>query len=156
MRPVTFLQLLLPLLLVCLLPAAGWSGVGYDACHEEEQRLQAAETEQCSGVMYFLNPSACFNTRKALAPYLKGKCREIAASEGNVEQVSPAAAAPPVQLPDAAAVSTALPVQSQLSSGRTGGDAASPTEIEQLRIDIEKLREELQRLKEEVIRHLRK
>jgi len=142
MRAVTFLRQQLLLLFVCLLPVDGRGGDGYAACQQEEQRLQAAVAEQCSGLPYFLNPSACFNTRKALAPYGKGKCRDIAAAEGGAKQAEPAAAA--------------LPVQPQLSSGRKGGSASPPTEIEQLRIDIDKLREELQRLEAELIRYLRK
>jgi len=156
MRNVTSLRLLLPLLFVCLLPAAGRGGDGYEACLQEERHLQAAEAEQCSGLPYFLNPSACFNTRKALAPYGKGKCRDIAAVEGGVQQVGPAAATLPVQPPAAAVAAPEVAVQSQLSSGRKGGNVSPPTEFEQLRIDIEKLREELQRLEAELIRHLRK
>jgi len=157
MRAVTFLRQQLLLLFVCLLPVDGRGGDGYAACQQEEQRLQAAVAEQCSGLPYFLNPSACFNTRKALAPYGKGKCRDIAAAEGGAKQVEPAAAAAlPVQPPAAAVAVPALPVQPQLSSGRKGGSASPPTEIEQLRIDIEKLREELQRLEAELIRYLRK
>jgi len=156
MRAVIFLQLLLLLLFVCLLPVDGRGGDGYAACQQEEQRLQAAVAEQCNGLPYFLNPSACFNTRKALAPYGKGKCRDIAAAEGGAKQVEPAAAALPVQPPAAAVAAPEAPVQPQLSSGRKGGNVTPPTEIEQLRIDIEKLREELQRLEAELIRYLRK
>ena len=58
------------------------AGSGFEACTKEEKRLRLAEAEQCNGMSYIFNPSACFITRKELAPYDMGKCREIARQEG--------------------------------------------------------------------------
>src|SRR5512138_3030911 len=95
--------LLVLTIITCLLLAASaaLAGRGYDACRQEENRLRADEADLCSGMGYLFNPSACINARKALAPYAKGKCRDIAAREGveeqRVEPVNSSPATPPPQ-----------------------------------------------------------
>jgi len=59
---------LLIILLITICASAAFAGSGYDDCRKEEKRLVAAEAEQCSGLSYIFNPSACFNTRKRLRP----------------------------------------------------------------------------------------
>jgi len=154
MRTHTAWRLLLPLLAVCLLSAQGWGGGGYDACLREEKRLQAEEADQCSGMSYFFNPSACFNTRKALAPFSNGKCRDVAAQEGVVQQVKPAAAPLPAEPATGSHAATEAQSQPQPESPPVAllGGLVSPAELEQLRNDIDKMQAELQRLKDELIR----
>jgi hypothetical protein len=128
---------------------------GYDACVQEEQRLRASETEQCNGVGYLFNPSACFNTRKALLPYARGKCRDIAVAEG-------------VMLPTLAPAKP-VPVATPLPSvrGTTGSPvpppevslppvppvtSTPPSELQQLRREVAELKADLERVKEELNR----
>jgi len=136
--------------IVLMLVSAGsfaFAGSGYDSCRQEENRLRLDEAEQCSGWGYILNPSACFNTRKALVPYTGGKCRAIAVSEGVAEEkVEASPPAPPVPVARPAKVSPAaaeLPGQPAL---------ARPTELELLKKEVAELKAELELLKEEVMK----
>ncbi|HEY5974086.1 MAG TPA: hypothetical protein VIU41_05030 [Geobacteraceae bacterium] len=90
--------MLVSLSMVLLLAGAANAGVGYDKCVREERSLRQKETDQCSGFSYMLNPSACFVTRKALAEYTAGKCREIGRAEGvTLPVVVPAPGVPVVK-----------------------------------------------------------
>jgi len=136
--------------IVLMLVSAGscaFAGSGYDSCRQEENRLRLDEAEQCSGWGYILNPSACFNTRKALAPYAGGKCRAIAVSEGVAEEkVEAAVPAPPVPAAQPAKVSPAaaeLPGQPAL---------ARPSELELLKKEVAELKAELELLKKDVLK----
>jgi len=143
--------------IVLMLVSAGscaFAGSGYDSCRQEENRLRLDETEQCSGWGYILNPSACFNTRKALAPYAGGKCRAIAVSEGVAEEKSEAAApAPPV--PAGVKVSPAAaehPGQPAVTRESTPVAASRPSELELLKKEVAELKAELELLKKEVLK----
>lgn len=141
-----------------LLAGTAMAGSGFEACTKEEKRLRLAEAEQCNGMSYIFNPSACFITRKELIPYDRGKCREAARQEG-IEpartdpvangKVTQVAEKKPEQLKPA---TNPLPVPSP-SAEAAPPDAAAPTrEIEQLRRDVAELKAGLERLKEEVAR----
>jgi hypothetical protein len=144
--------LLLSLAFTCLTGTDCRAAAGYDACLQAEKNLRAEEAEQCSGMSYIFNPSACFNTRKALAPYSAGKCREIAAGEGLIvkpaESARPAAVMPPPK--SAAAVVAEPSVNEPLPKIHPAEAAVPATEIEQLRSEVAALRAELGRLKEEI------
>ena len=136
--------------IVLMIVSAGscaFAGSGYDSCRQEEKRLRLDEAEQCSGWGYILNPSACFNTRKALAPFAGGKCRAIAVSEGVIdEKVEAAAPAPPVPSAQAAKERPAaaeLPGQPAL---------AQSSELELLKKEVAELKSELELLKKEVLK----
>lgn len=138
-----------------LASAVAMAGSGSDACIQEEQRLRSEEAERCSSVGYIFNPSACFNARKALLPYTKGKCRNLATTEGGAEQKSPVAAppvsspAPPARgAPAVDAVSTAPPSPRSTPVQ----PSAPPTELELLKGEIAELRAEMKRLQEEISR----
>jgi hypothetical protein len=156
MRMRVMLRPILTLLLFCLLQAEGWGAAGDATCLQEKQRLQAQEAEQCNGWSYIFNPSACFITRKALAAFNSGKCREIAAAEGNAVQpvnpAGPAALPPPAQAASAACSGPAVAEKAHFPHGTTASAAAPAVEIEQLRREISELREELERLKEQLSR----
>lgn len=145
---------LLVMALLLQAPAVVLAGSGYDACQAEEKRLRAEEAQKCSGASYIFNPSDCFNTRKALGPYSRGKCREVAGREG-------------VQLPetvkpgrldrqgavgkDAAATAIPTAVKDVQSTG-TAVVYDPRAEIERLQTELAELKAELLRLKEEVSR----
>ena len=141
-----------------LLAGTAMAGSGFEACTKEEKRLRLAEAEQCNGMSYIFNPSACFITRKELIPYDRGKCREAARQEGidpaRPDPVTDGKAAQvaekkPEQLKPAA---IPLPVPSH-SAEVAPLDAAAPSrEIEQLRSEVAELKAGLERLKEEVAR----
>jgi hypothetical protein len=57
------------------------AGSGYDKCVREEKALKAREAEECSGLNYLLNPSACFATQRILKEYKAGKCRQVGIAE---------------------------------------------------------------------------
>jgi hypothetical protein len=57
------------------------AGSGYDSCIREEKALKAREVEECSGLSYLLNPSACFATQRILKEYKAGKCRQVGIAE---------------------------------------------------------------------------
>lgn len=137
---------LLLTLVICstLVVAPAIAAGGYDVCRQEESRLRAAEAEQCSGMGYIFNPSACFNTRKALVPYGKGKCRAIAAGEGE----SGVGAEPVKPAEGAAMVGEARQPVRQTPVATT----PPPTELEQLRQDVDELKTALKRLQEEMAR----
>jgi hypothetical protein len=133
------------------------AGSGSDACRQEEQRLRAEEAERCSSVGYVFNPSACFNARKALLPYTKGKCRNLAAAEGGAELMAPVAAAPapsPAPAPPArvAPAVDAVPTTPPAPRVTTGQSTAAQSELELLKGEIAELRAEMKRLQEEISR----
>jgi len=149
-------EIFLIILLGTICASAACAGGGYDDCRKEEKRLVAAEAEQCSGFSYIFNPSACFNTRKALVPYTGGKCRSVAASEGVVEQkvepARPAVAEPSKQPAGEGSVAGEVSVQSVLPPDSKPAAADHPSELELLRREVAGLRAELELLKEEVAR----
>lgn len=138
------------MLMTILAGSAAFAGSDSDACRQEETRLRGEEADRCTGWNYVLNPSACFNTRKALSPFDKGKCRELTANEGVVEigngpASSPAARPSPQQASEAGAVPQ-IPVQPLMDG--TGGSAKNLlTELVQLRSEVERLKDEIARLK---------
>lgn len=144
----------LVMMVMVLVAAEGWCGAGYDACQQEERLLRANEAEQCSGVGYIFNPSACFNTRKALTPYTKGKCRTIAATEGvepkSVVPAKPVFVTPPVQPARVTYEAAEVPAKPKILQTAPVSPAVQPTEVELLRGEIAELRKELEKLKEEV------
>lgn len=144
---------LLVMALLLLTPAVVLAGSGYDVCQAEEKRLRAEEAQKCSGASYIFNPSDCFNTRKKLGPYNRGKCREVAGREGVPLPlpVKPGGGDRPVAARDAAAAA----VPAEPTSTQPSGDAAvydSRSEIERLQTELAELKGELLRLKEEVSR----
>jgi len=135
---------LLLLALLLLTPALSLAGSGYDACLSEEKRLRSDEAQKCSGASYIFNPSDCFNTRKALGPYSRGKCREGISLPDKVE---------PGGLDrqgaggkDAAATTVPTPA----IDGAVIYDPRA--EIERLQGELAELKAELLRLKDEVSR----
>lgn len=58
-----------------------FAGSGYDSCIKEEQALKAREKDECNGLRYLLNPSACYATQRILKEYRGGKCRQIGLDE---------------------------------------------------------------------------
>lgn len=155
-----YLKRLLLLSGCCALLLAGtaMAGSGFEACTKEEIRLRLSEADQCTGMSYIFNPSACFITRKELAPYDMGKCREIARQEGIAPgRPEPAMAGKatevtekkPEQLKPAVITLTAPPHSAQV----VPLEAAKPTaEIEQLKREVAELKTGLEQLKEEVAR----
>jgi len=131
---------LIPLVVLVMVSAGScaFAGSGYDSCRQEEKRLRLDEADQCSGWEYVLNPSACFNTRKALAPYVGGKCRAIAVSEGMEEK---AEATAPLPLIPAA-----------LARESTSAALAQSSELELLKKEVAELKAELELLKKEVVK----
>jgi hypothetical protein len=139
MKPCLILSIVL-----LLVPALVMAGSGSDACRQEERRLRAEEADRCSSVGYVFNPSACFNARKALQPYTKGKCLDLAAAEGVVEEPAPTAGAAP-----AAAVVPVPPPALRVMPAEPCDPAA---EVAQLRREVAELRAEVKRLQDEVAR----
>lgn len=134
-----------------------FAGSGYDSCRQEEKRLRLDEADQCSGWGYIFNPSACFNTRKALAPYAGGKCRAIAVSEGVTEEKVEAAAVPAPPAPAAQPAkerpaAAELPGQPALAKETTSAALARPSELELLKKEVAELKTELKLLKKEVLK----
>jgi hypothetical protein len=69
--------------LLLLISGNALAGGEYDRCLKEEKALKAREADECRGLRYLLNPSACFATQKSLKEYtVTGKCRKIASAEG--------------------------------------------------------------------------
>jgi len=142
---------LLVLVLLLLTPAVVLAGSGYDACQAEEKRLRAEEVQKCSGASYIFNPSDCFNTRKALGSYSRGKCREVAGREGVQlpETVKPGR----LERQGADAAATAIPTAVKDVQSTGGAVVYDPrAEIERLQTELAELKAELLRLKEEVYR----
>jgi len=141
-----------------LLAGTAMAGPGFEACTKEEKRLRLTEADQCNGMSYIFNPSACFITRKELAPYDRGKCREAARQE-RIDPARPDAVTDvkieqvmekkPEQLMPAS-----IPLPEPAHSAQVAPlSAAAPTsEIEQLRREVAELKAGLERLKEEVAR----
>jgi len=140
------------ILLTTICASVAFAGSGYDDCRKEEKRIRAAEAEQCSGLSYIFNPSACFNTRKALAPYTGGKCRSLvgteAVEERKVEPAKPAVVEPSMQ--PARESSGEVSGQSVLMPASKSVAVDHPSELELLRREVAGLRAELELLKEEV------
>jgi hypothetical protein len=134
-------NMLITVPMVLMLAGAAWGGAAYDTCVREEQRLRQKEADQCSGLSYLLNPSACFATRKALAEYTGGKCREIGRAEGvTLPVVVPAPGAPPKPPP-------ARPA----SQPEPAAEAPAPVAgVEQLQAENARLRAENARLRAEI------
>lgn len=146
------------------------AGNRFDGCTQEEKRLLAAEADQCSGMSYIFNPSACFITRKQLIPYAKGKCQEIARQEGvaplqpepviekAVEPVAekkmePVAEKKSEPVKAAAGAPPALkmqPAETAAPAAAAGVSAVPVSELERLRRDVDALRLEVETLKSEM------
>jgi hypothetical protein len=105
-------------------------------------------------VGYVFNPSACFNARKALQPFSKGKCRDLAAAEGVVKQ--PAQAIPvPVTLPPTVGTAPAAavaPVPTPALRVMPAEPCDPAAEVAQLRREVAELRAEVKHLQDEVAR----
>jgi len=145
--------------IVLMIVSAGsfaFAGSGYDSCRQEEIRLRLDEADQCSGWGYILNPSACFNTRKSLAPYAGGKCRAIAVSEGvaeeKVEAAAPAPLIPAAQAAKERPAAAELPGQPTVAKETTSAALAQSSELEMLKKEVAALKAELELLKKEVVK----
>ena len=122
-----------------------------DPCQADLQQLRAAEAEQCNGLNYLVNPSACFNTRKALAPFNSGRCGQLAAPPAapavptapSPASAAPAAVAPAVQPP-------AVPPAPVASRPANPAPVSGEADLDRLRRELADLKAELQRFKEEI------
>lgn len=159
MKTATMKQLLAVIMLLTIIDCSIVSaGSVYDACRREESRLRSQEADQCTGWEYVLNPSACFNTRKALAPYNSDKCRAIAISEGVVEKkvdaekpVAVYTVLEPAKDPpgaDAAGQPGPATPASGVHEGHTSELELLRREVTALRVEVERLRGEVARLRE--------
>ncbi len=139
------------MLVILFAGSAALAGSDYDACRREENRLLSEEADRCGGWNYVLNPSACFNARKALAPYNKGKCGELAPTEKGVGKASQQGtlSLPPGQGSSAApgAAGQSAPVPSA-----SGGVETHSSDLAELRREVAELRSEVERLKAEISR----
>lgn len=146
MKPLTFVTILMTI----LAGSAACAGSDYDACSREENRLRSEEADRCGGWSYVLNPSACFNARKALTPYDKGKCREFAPAEKIVGDKSPRQVIPAeggAAVPAAARQPSPVPPVSVVGEKHSSEHAELWREIAGLRSEVERLKDEIARLK---------
>ena len=131
--------------------AGGDSG----GCRAEESRLRSLEAEQCNGFGYVFNPSACFNTRKALRPYQEGKCQALKPVTGGEQAVQEKPSTPAEVVLDVSPaqvnfIAAEQPGKPRITRASTQGGKVGLTELEELRLEIAALRAELEMVKREV------
>lgn len=117
----------------------GWCAAADETCIQEKKLLLEKEAGQCSGLPYIFNPSACFNTRKALSAYSK------ACPGGSV----PTSAVTTSNKPDAVS-EPQQQHQAQPSDAAPAENISVVREIAQLKSDLSQLREELGQLREKL------
>lgn len=144
------------MLMTMIAGSAAFAGRDSDACRREETRLRAEEADRCTGWNYVLNPSACFNTRKALAPYDKAKCGEIATEEGGGKtgtgHGTPAIDTMVMQPIRSEGAAPRQPVEPRHERVQSSVEERQLSSLEQLRHEVAELRSEVQRLKDEIAR----
>jgi hypothetical protein len=137
------------LLVVVLLAGGAWGAADRETCQGDLKLLRSAEAEQCSGMSYIFNPSACFNTRKAISSLNSERCGQPAVTavpaSSPVDQPAPAKPGPAVKESPTAASEPA----SQQPPPRQVV-AVPLTETEQIKAELAELKAELLKLKGEL------
>jgi len=115
----------------------------YEACARQEQTLKTRKHDDCSGLSYLFNPSACYAAQKALKTFESGPCRQL--TPPGAAMPHQASAAPQVLAP-------VVPPNRPLPPPQPAATTAADTETlqaENIRLKAEnaKLREEIQLIK---------